>query len=67
MLVFFAICVVYYKELSLEEVFQASSIRIWNFYSPLKVFFKKITLKDIDTQAIQGIAILKDLIDSLKD
>jgi hypothetical protein len=58
---FFAICIVYYKELYLEDVFNVSSFTHWNFYSLTKVFFNKVFLKDLDTHATQGVAILRDL------
>jgi hypothetical protein len=61
MRVFFAMCVVYYKELNLEDVLRVQSFRHWNWDSLLKVFFTKVTLEDLNTQAIQGIAILRDM------
>jgi hypothetical protein len=65
MQVFFAMCIVYYKELNLEGVLKVQSFRRWNFWSLLKAFFTKMTLEDLNTQAIQGVAILRDVCSAL--
>jgi hypothetical protein len=65
MQVFFAMCIVYYKELDLEGVLRVQSFRHWNFYSLLKVFFTKVTLEDLNTQAIQSVAILRNVCSAL--
>ena len=61
MWVFFTMCIVYYKELGLEEALNVHSFKHWNFYSLTRVFFNKVFLRDLDTQAIQGVALLRDL------
>jgi superfamily II DNA helicase RecQ len=55
------ICLVYYKELDLEEDLKVKTFNRWNFYSLAKVFFSKVFIKKLDTQAILGIVILRKL------
>ena len=57
----FTICLVYYKELDLEEDLKVKTFNRWNFYSLAKVFFNKGFIKKLDTQAILGIVILRKL------
>ena len=62
MFYFASMCVVYYKELGLEEELRVKSFNYkFNYYSLLKVFFKPTFLKDLDTQAIKGVELLFNL------
>ena len=57
----YIIYLVYYKELDLEEDLKVKTFNRWNFYSLAKVFFSKVFIKKLDTQAILGIVILRKL------
>jgi superfamily II DNA/RNA helicase len=57
---FFALCLKHYKELGLEERLKVQSFKTWNVYSLEKVFFAKVFVADLSTQAIQGIVLLRE-------
>jgi len=63
--IFFSACLSYYKELKLEAVLRVQSSKKFNFYSLSKEFFSKVYLQELNTQAIQGVAVLQAL-DSIR-
>jgi hypothetical protein len=57
---FAALCISYYKELDLERELKVKSFNYkFNYYSLLKVFFTPVFLKDLDTESVQGVELLR--------
>ncbi len=61
MFILFSICLNFYAKLKLDSMLK--NLDKVNFYSIAKEFFAKIYIKELNTQAIQGIALLQTLVD----